>query len=164
MIKLRSLRAHLLKALPALRHDPDRLLTFVENGAIQFHRGQHLSHQYSVPARIVILEHSGELDEIIIPMLQWLSRYQPDLEPAEAVRFDAELLSNHAWDISLEVTLTERVVAIVNCDEGRIEVEHRMPEFPIDPCPAEHWQMYMRQPDADPDYELIAEWESPPRE
>nr|WP_300306890.1 phage tail protein [Halomonas sp.] len=160
MIKLQSLRKHLLASIPALRKDPDRLLTFIERGAIQFARGQHLSHQYRVPARIVITELGGSIDVVMIPLLQWLSHYQPDLDANEAVRFDAELLANDRWDLAIEVTLTERVVAKVNCDEGKIESEHRMPEFPIDACPAKHWTLYVKAP-GETQHQLISEWDSP---
>ncbi|WP_227369834.1 phage tail protein [Halomonas sp. M20] len=160
MKKLTALRNHLLASVPGLANDPDRLLTFVQDGSIQFHRGQHLSHQYLVPAQIVLTDYSGELDAVIIPLLQWLSHYQPDLDPDEAVRFEAEILANDRWDLALSVTLTERVVALVDCAAGSIKSEHRMPEFPIDACPATDWQLYTQGP-SDADYTLTSEWQSP---
>jgi len=132
--KLASLRHHLIERIPGLKRNPERLLTFIEDGRIEFHRGAHLSHQYQVPARVVITDHAGELDAVMIPLLQWISRYQPDLDPTEAVTFQAELMDNQRWDLAIDVTLTERVVATVDCDAGTIRVDHRMPEFPIDPC------------------------------
>ncbi|MEX1197797.1 MAG: phage tail protein [Pseudohongiellaceae bacterium] len=160
MKKLELLRKHMLDSVPGLKRDPDRLLTFIERGQIEFHRGQSLSHQYSVPVRIILTDHQGELNTVIVPLLQWLSRYQPDLDPQEAVSFDAELLSHHSWDLAIEVALTERVVATVDCDAGRIEVENRTPEFPIDACPAEHWQLFMRDTESEEEFTLIAEWGS----
>lgn len=160
MIKLTALRQHLITAVPQLRQGPERLLTFVERGAIRFARGQHLSHQYRVPAKIVITDYAGEIDAVVIPLLQWLSHYQPDLDEEEAVRVDAELLASGRWDFSLEVTLTERVVAKVSCETGRIESEHRMPEYPIEACPAKHWELHVKAPGQD-DHELAAEWGSP---
>lgn len=158
MKKLEALRQHLLSSIPGLQDNPDRLLTYIEDGTIEFHRGQHLSHEYRVPAHIVLTDHFGDIDAVMIPLLQWLSHYQPNLRPEEAVRFQAELLSHHAWDLAIEVTLTERVVALVNCAEGRIDVEHRLPEFPIDACPAVHWKLYIRDSGVGPDYNLVAEW------
>ncbi|MDC8802564.1 phage tail protein [Halomonas pacifica] len=159
MIKLTALRQHLITAVPQLRQGPERLLTFIERGAIRFARGQHLSHQYRVPAKIVVTDYAGEIDAVVIPLLQWLSHYQPDLDDEEAVRIDAELLASGRWDLSLEVTLTERVVATVDCAEGRIQAEHRMPEYPIDACPATHWQLHTKAPSDD--YQLTSEWDSP---
>ncbi|WP_416139076.1 phage tail protein [Halomonas sp. HK25] len=159
MKKLTSLRAYLLERIPDLKRNPDRLLTFIEDGRIEFHRGAHLSHEYRVPVRIVLTDHSGELDTVMIPLLQWLSRYQPDLDPTEAVSFQAELLHNRAWDLAIDVTLTERVVALVDCDAGTIHVDHRMPEFPLDPCAADDWQLYIRDAEAEDGYTLEAEWQ-----
>lgn len=158
MKKLHALRTHLLNSVPKLKGNPERLLTFIEDGTIEFHRGEHLSHQYSVPARIVLTDHSGDIDAVIIPLLQWLSHYQPDLNPEEAVRFQAELLSNNAWDLAIDVTLTERVVALVDCTLGTITAEHRMPEFPIEACASKNWELYIRDAEAEEDYTLAAEW------
>lgn len=159
MKKLHSLRAYLLERIPDLKRNPDRLLTFIEDGSIEFHRGAHLSHQYRVPVRVVLTDHAGELDTVIIPLLQWLSRYQPDLAPEEAVTFQAELLDNQRWDLAIDVTLTERVVALVDCDAGTIHVDHHQPEFEIDPCAAGNWQLYIRDVDEREEYDLVAEWE-----
>ncbi|MDI5893082.1 phage tail protein [Halomonas rhizosphaerae] len=159
MKKLHSLRAYLLERIPGLKRNPDRLLTFIEDGSIEFHCGAHLSHQYRVPVRVVLTDHAGELDTVIIPLLQWLSRYQPDLVPEEAVSFQAELLDNQRWDLAIDVTLTERVVALVDCDAGTIHVDHRQPEFEIDPCAAGNWQLYIRDVDDSEEYDLVAEWE-----
>ncbi|MCT8467017.1 phage tail protein [Chromohalobacter canadensis] len=157
MKKLESLRAHLVGAVPELQRGPERLLTFINDGNIRFHRGQHLSHEYRVDAKLVVTDYSGELDTLIIPLLQWLSHYEPDTPPDEAVMLEAEILSNHAWDLALTVRLTERVVALVDCDAGTIKSEHRMPEYPIEACPATHWQLYTKGPGTT-DYDLESEW------
>ncbi len=136
MRKLQSLREHLVASVPGIRGNPDKLLTFIEDGAIQFHRGEHLSHQYRIPVKIVLTDQSGDIDTVMIPLLQWLSHYQPDLDPDEAVRFQAELLDSRSWELAIEVKLTERVVAKVNCETGRIESQPRMPEYHIEACPA----------------------------
>ena len=157
MIKLQSLRAHLLSAVPELKRGPERLLTFVQDGSVRFHRGQHLSHEYRVDAQLVVTDYEGSLDTLMIPLLQWLSHYEPDLDPEEAVRLEAEILSSQAWDIALTVRLTERVVARVDCETGSIEAEHRMPEYPIEACPAKHWRLFVKGP-TDDDYRLKSEW------
>jgi len=160
MNKLLSLRQHLIDAVPELKRGPEKLLTFINDGSVKFHRGQHLSHQYQVDAQIVVTDYAGELDTLMIPLLQWLSHYQPDLEPDEAVRLEAEILSNHAWDLALTVRITERVVALVDCETGNITSEHRLPEYPIEACPATHWQLYTKAPGED-EPALTSEWDSP---
>ena len=160
MIKLQALRKHLLEAVPDLKRGPEKLLTFVQDGGIAFSRGQHLSHEYRVDAQIVITDYSGSLDTLMIPLLQWLSRYQPDLDPDEAIRLEAEILSNDAWDLALTVRLTERVIALVNCETGTINAEHRMPAYPIEVCPALSWELHIKGPGEDA-YQLASSWESP---
>lgn len=160
MIKLQALRQHLLNAVPDLKRGPEKLLTFVQDGGIAFARGQHLSHEYRVDAQIIVTDYRGSLDTLMIPLLQWLSRYQPDLDPDEAVRLEAEILSNNAWDLALTVRLTERVIALVDCDAGTISAEHRMPAYPIEACPALSWSLNVKGP-GDADYQQASQWESP---
>ena len=160
MIKLQSLRQHLLNAVPELARNPEQLHTFVNDGKIKFARGQNLSHQYTVDAQIVITDYSGSLDTVMVPLLQWLNSYQPDLDPDEAVQLEAEILNNTSWDLAITVRLTERVVAKVNCETGRIDSEHRMPEYPIDACPSKSWQLYVKGP-SDAEHVLKSEWQSP---
>ncbi|WP_163560460.1 phage virion morphogenesis protein [Halomonas sp. NO4] len=62
MNKLQSLRAHMLGAVPELKRGPERLLTFVQDGIIRFHRGRHLSHEYRVDAQLVVTDFSGSLE------------------------------------------------------------------------------------------------------
>lgn len=161
MKKLHRLRAHLIDAVPALANDPDRLLTFVEEGSIEFRRGPNLTHEYQFTAQLVLTDFAADLDTIIVPLLQWLAEYQPDADPNEAVSFEAEILSNQSVDVALRVKLTERVLAKVDCTTGRIQVDHALPRFPPDGCPAERWQLLIRDSETATDYTLVAEWEGP---
>ena len=45
MIKLQSLRQHLLSSVPELKRNPEQLHTFVNDGKVMFTRGTNLSHQ-----------------------------------------------------------------------------------------------------------------------
>lgn len=130
MIKLQSLRAHLMAAVPALGSDPDRLLLFVEAGQIEAWKGQGLSHGYRADCRLTVLDWAGSLDEIVVPLLDWLAHYQPDLDPQRGLRFEAELLGTGAMDLSLVVTLTERVVVSREEVTGQLAADHRLPEYP----------------------------------
>lgn len=159
MKKLELLRQHLINRIPGLKKSPERLLTFIERGTIECHRGETLSHEYSMPVRIVLTDYSDEIDAVMIPLLQWLCHYQPDLDPQQAINFDAEILSNNAFDLALEVRLTERVIAKVDCEQGRIISEHRTPEFPVDACPATSWEVFLKDHSAENDYRLIAQWQ-----
>jgi len=168
MKKLELLRRHLLASVPGLADNPERLLTFVEQGSIEFHRAatqpvkapSAYSHGYDYEAHLVITDYSGEVDAVVVPLLQWLAHYEPGARPGQALRIEAEILDSQTWDLSLTVPLSERVLATLDCDSGRIDVEHRLPEYPVEPCAAAHWQLYIRGPDL-PEPELIAEWDTP---
>ena len=162
MKKLHLLRTHLIEAVPGLARDPDRLLTFVEDGSIEFRRGANLSHEYRFAAQLVLTDFADDLDTVMLPLLQWLAEYQPDADPSEAVTFEAEILSNQSVDVALRVQLTERVIAKVDCVSGSIRVDHALPRFERDTCPATHWQLLIRDTQADTDYQLAAEWGEEP--
>jgi len=158
MKKLHRLRTHLIDAVPGLARDPDRLLTFVEDGSIAFRRGSNLTHEYQFTAQLVLTDFGDDLDTVMVPLLQWLAEYQPDADPNEAVSFEAEILSNKSVDVALRVRLTERVIAKVDCDNGHIRVDHALPRFERDGCPIPHWQLLLRDAEAETDYTLAAEW------
>ncbi|MFN2349268.1 MAG: phage tail protein [Thioalkalivibrio sp.] len=160
MRKLQMLRDHIVDALPEFKVSPERLFTYVEGGSIRFYRGANLAHEYKAPATISIADFSGDPDALIIPVLDWLARYQPDLDPERGVQFEMEYLSNTSADLSLTVELTERVVTSRDCETGRIEVDHRVPEFPSGDCPPLKWELYVRQPGAE-EASLVASWDSP---
>jgi hypothetical protein len=160
MIKLQSLRQHLLASVEELRRNPEQLHTFVNDGNVSFSRGTDLTHEYRVDAQIIITDYTGSLDTVMIPLLQWLNTYQPDLVPNEAVQLEAEILSNTHWDLALTVRLTERVVAKVNCETGSINAHHRMPEYPADACTATSWQLNIKHPGSD-EFTQEAAWDSP---
>lgn len=159
MKKLHLLRQRLIGAVPSLARDPDRLLTFVEEGSIEFRRGRNLSHEYQYAAQLVLTDFGDDLDTVMVPLLQWLAEYQPDADPGEAVSFEAEILSNRSVDLALRVRLTERVIAKVDCEAGTIRVDRALPRFELDACPVtQHWQLLIRDTNTDDDYTLASEW------
>lgn len=161
MKKLTALRQHLIDAVPHLQRDPDQLLTFVEDGTIEFAPGANLSHGYTFTAQLVLLDYAAEVDAVIVPLLDWLSVYQPDLTPAEALKFEAEILNNDAVDLALRVQLTERVVAKRDCDTGQIRLDHRMPSFDIESCGPRRWQLLSKDHKGDDEYRLLSDYASP---
>lgn len=160
MKKLHLLRTHLINAVPILARDPERLLTFVEEGSIEFRRGPNLTHEYQFTAQLVLTDFSADLDTLIVPLLQWLAEYQPDADPAQAISFEAEILSHKSVDVALRVKLTERVLAKVDCGNGEIKVDHALPRFEAIGCPPPRWQLLIRDSEADADYTQVAEWEN----
>lgn len=136
MHKLHSLRAHLTAATPFLAENPDRLSVFVERGRIVCAGAASLSFEYVFTARIVILDFAGHADAVMVPLLAWVKRNQVDVfenpeRRTSAIRFEAELLSQDAADLSIEVDLTEAVVVAPGADPAspdtavRYNITHR---------------------------------------
>lgn len=164
MNKLTNLRHHLIAAVPELANDPSRLLTFIDSGGIEFHRGTNYNHGYTAQAQLIVTDYGGEIDAIVIPLLYWLSIYEPDLPPDQAVRFEAEILDNDHWDLALNVQLTERVLARVDHAAGRIESRHIMPAYPeLDAAAPDTWQLFTQNHrDAAGEYAKLTEWDNRP--
>lgn len=137
MKKLAHLRDHLLSTVPELQRGPDRLLTFIEDGEIEFWRGENLSHLYRIPARVIVTDYRGEADDIVIPLLEWLQVHEPGLAPQNTLRVDIEILDNKTIDLALTIQLTERV--IVTEENGQRTIRHVLPEPEMQMNPDAEW-------------------------
>jgi len=158
VIKPASLREHLTAAVPELGRDPDRLLVFIKEGSLVATYVTGLSFEYRYALHLIVTDFAGHPDTIMVPLLAWLSRHQPELlanpDLRERIAFDAELLANDKVDLELKLPLTERV-GVHPRPGGGYNAEH-YPEPTLEPgWPAEHWQLYVRG-------ELVAEWGATP--
>ncbi len=122
MKKPSSLRAHLLAAIPALEHNPDRLLIFVENGHIAATYAPALSYQYQYQLELVVTDFAGGPEQVMVPLLQWLVRNQPELlaNPANRgqIAFEVDVLADDLVDLALKLSLSERVIVTPTADGG----------------------------------------------
>ena len=106
MRKLADLRNHILTNVAGLKSNPDKLLTFIEDGNIEFWQGTNLSHNYTLPVRLIITDYAGNVDDIIIPVLSWLQIREPGFDPQNSISFEAELLNNNSYDIIVTINIT----------------------------------------------------------
>jgi hypothetical protein len=139
MKKLEDLREYLLTNVPALGRDPDRLLTFIENGQILFYPGDNYSHRYLMPITIIVTDWAGSADEIVIPVLEWLAVREPGFDPQTAIRFDAEIIDKEKTDIQIQLQVTERVV--VTFDGATRTITHVLPPVPLQMNPDAEWMI-----------------------
>lgn len=139
MKKLEDLRKHVIANVPRLKPNPDKLLTFIEDGSIEFWPGPNLSHMYSLPIRLIVLDYAGSVDDIIIPILSWLKIREPGFDPSNTISFEAELLNHNSYDISVTVNITERV--IVQATPTGLAIEHVLPEPPMEMNADAQWQV-----------------------
>lgn len=128
MNKPDSLRTHLLATIAELKHNPDRLLIFIDNGKVRCTAAASLSFEYSFDLQIILTDYSGHPDSVMLPLLGWLSVHQSELlenlnKAADGIQFEADILDNSKVDMSLTLPLTERVV-VGKDDQGNTTISH----------------------------------------
>lgn len=157
MNKPESLRAHLLAAIPELKHNPDRLLVFIDNGSLRSTAAPGLSFEYSYTLNLILTDFAGHPDAVAIPLFAWVLVNQRELmenqeRGKDAIKFEADILANNKVDLSITLPLTERVIVRQQAD-GTLHVDHPA-EPQLEPYyPAGHWQLYAEGM-------LLAEWDS----
>lgn len=128
MNKPDSLRAHLLASVPELKHDPDRLLIFIDNGKVRCTAASSLSFEYAYDLQIILTDFAGHPDSIMLPLLGWLQVNQSELmtnleKSADGIKFEADIIDNSKVDMSLTLPLTERVL-VKKQDDGTHSLKH----------------------------------------
>lgn len=116
MNKPQSLREALNKAVEYVRANPDRLHLFVDSGASVATSAASVSWEYRYTLNVVITDFTGDQNLLMAAVMYWLRTNQPDAlqNPAERDRlftFEVDILGNGACDISINLKLTERVIA-----------------------------------------------------
>lgn len=157
MIKPDSLRKQLTEAIPELKRDPDRLLLFIKDGSLAATLAPGLSFEYRYSLHMIITDFGGHPDAVMVPVLVWLARNQPELLANPALRagvaFEAEILANDKVDLELSLPLTERV-GVHALPTGGYNVEH-YPEPEIESTlPGGRWDVYLQG-------EWIGGWDAP---
>ena len=128
MNKAESLRAHLLATVAEFKHDPDRMMIFIDNGKVRCTAAKSLSFEYSFDLQIVLAAFAGHPDSIMLPLLGWLSVNQSELlenldKEKNGFKFEAEILSKELVDLSITLPLTEKVI-VGQDDQGNTTVKH----------------------------------------
>lgn len=152
MLKTASLRDFLTQHVPYLAQAPGELHVFVDRGKIaaRASAGHSLSFRYSYTALLIMTGFTGEADEIFVPLIAWISKYQPDLliqnktgQMEKSVRFEVEVLDKRHSDVQIELDLTERVWVTID-DNGQWTSEH-LPEPELDDGASVFpWQLFVK--------------------
>ena len=114
MKKPQLLRDHITRACPDLATNPEKLTVFIERGQIVHTGTPALSFEYRYTLNVVITDWADSTDVLIVPIVAWLKRHQPDIfeNPARrerAFRFESEIIDHRTADIGIEIELTETV-------------------------------------------------------
>ena len=138
MNKPQSLRSALNKSVPYVAENPDRLHLFVDSGQLVATSAASLSWEYRYTLNVVITDFTGDQNLLMAPVLLWLRDNQPDaLQNSEAreklFSFEVDILANDRCDISMDLKLTERVIATVEGGKAHIEA------VPEPDAPEEFW-------------------------
>ncbi|MCQ4314482.1 phage tail protein [Stutzerimonas zhaodongensis] len=157
MNKPESLRAHLVAAVPELKRNPDRLLTFVDNGSMRSTAAPGLSFEYSYTLNIILTDFAGHPDAVAIPLFAWVLVNQRELmenleKGRDAIKFEADILDNSKVDLSITLPLTERVIVKRRAD-GTLQVSH-----PAEPVVDDELFLVPAMRVETSDGELLAEW------
>lgn len=112
-----SLKEALTKALDRAHHisdNPDRLQIELLEGSVHALATPGLSFQYRYEIAVGVLDFTGELDEIMIPLMVWLKRWETSYflnhtQADQGIRFERQLLDDEAANILFTLKLTEAV-------------------------------------------------------
>lgn len=128
MKKPQHLREYLLKAIPDLSPDQDRLLIFANKGSLRSTMVGGFSFEQSYTLDVIITDYAGDIDVIGVVLFTWIAENQPELmanheKGKQAITFEAELIDNRKYDISFQIPLTELVIVKKNA-EGKLELSY----------------------------------------
>ncbi|WP_210459553.1 phage tail protein [Pantoea ananatis] len=116
MNKPQSLREALNSAVAYVQQNPDRLHLFVDKGASVGTSAASLSWEYRYTLNVIITDFTGDQNLLMAAVMYWLRTNQPDAlqnpdEREQLCTFEVDILGNDACDISINLKLTERVIA-----------------------------------------------------
>ena len=159
MKKPDSLRTHILAAVKELQRDPERMLIFTDKGNVRCTGASGLSFEYVYDLNFILTEYSGELDAVMIPLLDWVRVNQSELlmnldKSKEAFKFETVILNNNTVDLSLTFPLTERVI-VKRHDDGTLKTS-----FPDEPQYEKALDAQQMQIIDTQSGEVLAEWMS----
>lgn len=116
----------MITAVKELQRDPERMLIFTEKGNIRCTLANGLSFEYEYDLNFILTEYAGELDAVMIPLLDWIRVNQHDNlanldRNKDAFKFETVILDNNTVDLSLTFPVTERVI-VKRKDDGTLDV------------------------------------------
>lgn len=115
MKKPQNLRRALTEAVPYIQANPDKLHIFIDNGSLVTTAAPSLSWEYRYLLNMVIEDFSGDQNLLMAPIIAWLQDNQADAidnpdRRDSLMTFEVDILSNDLCDISINLSLTERVL------------------------------------------------------
>jgi len=148
MRKADSLRDWLEACLPELKRHPDRLQIYIDAGSVKARHGRSLSFAYTYTLSVLLTDYAGNPDQVVVPLLAWIEREQPDLlkrEDSQPFRFESEILDRSRVDLLFQIDLIDPVIVTPREDGSGVDVSPPPPP-PSDAFPGIGvswlWQCY----------------------
>ena len=115
MNKPGRLREALIRGLPDIALDPQKLLIFAERGQVVATGQAGESWEYAYQLTVIVQDFAGDMDALTATVLRWLAAEQPDLllsaeSRRNGVRFEAELMTTELADVQFQLDITEPVI------------------------------------------------------
>ena len=129
MQKPTSLRKALMAALPELRNQPDRLVIWIEDGAVRARQTADHGFAFEYPLSVLLRETSTDIAIVAHAINRWLRLNQPSLLTAgdrDTFKFETDILDNGTADILLTVDLVE-TVKVTAQEDGSWSIDY-LPE------------------------------------
>lgn len=113
MPKPNSLRETLLKALPELAAEPDKLTLNVSRGVAIATLAASLSYEKQYPLTVQVREFTSDINTLLVPVIAWLRDNQPDIMTRaegqkSGLSWETENAGSGGQNITLTLLLTER--------------------------------------------------------
>lgn len=134
MIKPASLRAAIAAAVPDLAANPDKFHVFADAGALAAVGTGSLSFEYRYTLNLILTDFADDADLVMIALLGWVHRNQPDLlnnptTRSSAITFEVDHLNNATCDLSIKLPLSESVRVTTGAD-GKPVITHKQEPVP----------------------------------
>lgn len=148
MKKTELLRGALIAGNEWCRARPEQITVWTEKGAIEIQATGESSFLYRYEIKVLAMEYPGHVDDLMLPLLAWVWRHQPDLllnpDSNRKIEFEADILSDDAADILFTLPVWERVMV---SNESGVAVATHLPEDRPRFCHGE-WDAVFLDPDA----------------
>lgn len=121
MQKADDLRRWLTKCLPFYEKNPDRLTVFLDAGNVAARTGKTCSFEYRYTLTVAFDEFSGDPDSIMVPLLAWIERNQPEqLQRADdqPIQFEGEILDSEKVYLVVKIDIAETVIVTAKAGGG----------------------------------------------
>lgn len=132
--KVDSLRAMVVKVLPHLARDPDRLLIYIEGGSVRARDTGSLSFEIINRIKLVVLELAEDKALLFVALVQWARVNAPHLLVPNAVlaTFDADILDNKTADFEIDIEVSDRVM-VEQREDGGVDMRYLAEPDPLFP-------------------------------